>query len=167
MIGCEPRDAGIPLDTGQILVTALQAFLSSVEVNAPRRRPLALPPAPRPRAPLHAPAPAQYVHMLPILRERAAHMPYQYLESFKTIFLAILRFWGLGTRREGRTTRCIESYDHQTRLTWRVMIVGGVSFLWSRALERPYCTRVGCSRFSTSLSFTSLIRLGVLSPALI
>ena len=86
MIGCEPRDAGIPLDTGQILVTALQAFLSSVEVNAPRRRPL--PPAPR--APLPAPAPAQYVHMLPILREWAVHMPYQYLESFKTIFLAIL-----------------------------------------------------------------------------
>ena len=72
-------------------MTALQAFFSSVEVNAPRRRPL--PPAPR--APLPAPAPAQYVHILPILRERAAHMPYKYLESFKTIFLEILNFTGI------------------------------------------------------------------------
>ena len=29
--------------------------------------------------------------ILPILRERVTHMPYQYLESFKTIFLEILR----------------------------------------------------------------------------
>ena len=31
-----------------------------------------------------------YDHILPILRERVTHMPYQYLESFKTIFLEIL-----------------------------------------------------------------------------
>ena len=31
-----------------------------------------------------------YSHIFPILRERAAHMPYKYLESFKTIFLQIL-----------------------------------------------------------------------------
>ena len=31
-----------------------------------------------------------YDHILPILRERVTHMPYQYLESFKTIFWEIL-----------------------------------------------------------------------------
>ena len=35
-----------------------------------------------------------YDHILPILRERGAHMPYQYLESLKTIFWEILNGGG-------------------------------------------------------------------------